>query len=962
MVDSLGRYWLNLHARARDIDADQALLGALGVAAFAYPHQIYNVRRMVTDTACRWLLADEVGLGKTIQALMVLRALASQRETGLRVALVVPDDLVQHWQEELISRTQVGRAGIAPEPSEEVSPPTPAKGEIAVDLCRQARLASGAIRLNPRLYDVLIVDEYPKLFQAIREMVAVASRTTPHVILLSATPGLHDAQTRTDILSILEPDLARRAQALDRDILELLAERESLAQAVMTGDREADGDLTPPAGEARRYYGTSHAVFRRVIRTRRVDYPDALPQRTYAPIVVPATEGDVRRVTLARQYLAAAITEGQNVRQDLVLQIAGRSPASLINRASTLGRGASSKLLGAVKALDEAARDPGDAKLDALIDHLRHAFSENPKSRILVVAEDNRSVDYLAVAIEKLVEVEVARKRRPYADSETEIDVHVTQLKEDLDAFESGQAKVLVAADVAAEGHNLQFATEIVFYALPWNPAAVDQWIGRLDRLGGKGPPGKRIIRITPIVVQNSIEARILELYEAAEIFSGGRVFDDDAWREMEATINAAAYGSGQDWKKLIADAKRHVVAEEGWRSQSKFQPLERAAAAREQFDALRAQAYPLPFDEDDDHGGRHNWFRSREVAAKRLLTLAQDVGALKLESRVDPETRQRYRTVWYAKKFEDGDIFIKELDVAHPGHKKALIVSRSDILAPPTVNVGSRRLNFFDQGHPLHDAVKAAFCGIAAPNSTATEYVIRFPEGHPGAAYAGRHVVVCSAALRPVFGEAFSDSELTDRTSGGDSTFEREATQTAVRRAFEEHLADNRWFVDLFPPQHYVSAGVHSDGGVKPVSPSLFIGASEDHGLPRLVAERQLSQGDAAVLRTVRDGLRQGMVQQAVSRLQGWMLDAESEAAFRRFKASSEAREAIQAALDSEVRERQRGGRLAIDRARVRAVEFAVLLAELCGEMRLGRLATVKDALRATQLTDMRSLIFKVQ
>ena len=962
MVDSLGRYWLNLHARARNIDADQALLGALGVAAFAYPHQIYNVRRMVTDTACRWLLADEVGLGKTVQALMVLRALGSQRETGLRVALVVPDDLVQQWQEELISRTHVGALGIAPEPSEDASPPMPVKGEIAVDLCRQARLASGAIRLNPRLYDVLIVDEYPKLFQAIREMVAVASRTTPHVILLSATPGLHDAQTRTDILTILEPDLARRAQALDRDILELLAEREALALGVMTGDREADGDLTPPAGEAPRYYGASHALFRRVIRTRRRDYPDALPQRTYVSIVVPATEGDVRRVTLARQYLAVAITEGQNVRQDLLLQVAGRSPASLINRASTLGRGASPKLLGAVKALDEAARDPGDAKLDALIDHLRDAFSNNSRSRILVVAEDNRSVDYLAVAIEKLVEVEVARKRRPYADSETEIDVHVTQLKEDLDAFEAGQAKVLVAADVAAEGHNFQFATEIVFYALPWNPGAVDQWIGRLDRLGGKGPPGRRIIQITPIVVQNSIEARILELYEAADIFSGGRVFDDDAWREMEATINAAAYGSGQEWKKLFADAKRHVVTEEGWRSQSRFEPFERAAIAHEQFVALQAQAYPLPLDKDKNHGGSHNWFRSREIAAKRLLTLAQDVGALKLEKQTDPETRQRYRTVWYGKKFEDGDIFIKELDITHGGHKKALIVNRSDILAPSTINVGNRRLNFFDHGHPLHDAVMEAFCDIAAPNSTTTEYVIRFPEGHPGAAYKGRHVAVCSAALRPVFGKAFSDSKLSDRSSGGDSTFEREASQMAIRRAFEEHLADDRWFMDLFPPQHYVSAGVQSDGGIRHISPALFICSSEDHGVPRLVAERQLSQGDAAVLRTVRDSLRQKMVEKAVIRLQGWLSHADPEAAFRRFKATSEAREAIQAALDSETRERQRGGRLAIDRARVRAVEFAVLLAELCGEMRLKRLAAVKDSLKATQLTEMRSLTFKVQ
>lgn len=960
MVDSLGRYWLNLHARAREIDADQALLGALGVAAFAYPHQIYNVRRMVTDTTCRYLLADEVGLGKTIQALMVLRALASQRDTGLRVALVVPDDLVQQWQEELISRTQVGGAGIAPEPSDEVSPPPPARGEVAVDLCRQARLASGAIRLNPRLYDVLIVDEYPKLVQAVREMVAVASRTTPHVLLLSATPGLHDAQSRSDILSILEPDLARRAQALDRDILELLAEREAAAQAFLTGERE---DLSaPPAGEGRRYYSATHALFRRVIRTKRVDYPDALPQRTYSPITVPETEGDVRRLAQARQYLATAITEGRNVRQDLVLQIAGRSPASLINRASTLGRGASSKLLAAVKSLDEAARDPGDAKLDALIDHLRRMFLDHPQSRILVVAEDNRSVDYLATAIEKMVEVEVARKRRPYADSETEIDVHVTQLKEDLDAFESGQARVLVAADVAAEGHNLQFATEIVFYALPWNPGSVDQWIGRLDRLGGKGPPGKRTIRITPIVVQNSIEARILELYEASDIFSGGRVFDDDAWREMEATINSAAYGSGQDWRKLITDARKHIVTEEGWRSLSQFPPQDRAIAARDRFDVLRAQSYPLPFSYNAERSGGRNWFRSREIAAKRMLTLAHETGVLRVETRNDVETKQKYRTVWYAKKFEEGDIFVKELDTAHSGHKKAVILSRGDILAPPTVNVGNRRLHFFDQGHPLHEAVKSAFCGLAAPNSTTSEYVIRFPEGHPGEAYSGRQVVVCSAALRPTFGAPFSDVELAGRSSDGDSTFEREAAQFAVRRAFEEYLADGRWFTDLFPPQHYVFAGVQSAQGIKAISPSLFIGASEEHGLPRLFSERPLAPNEVLTLKGVRDGLRQLMAAEARNRLQNWLLDADAELSFRRFKASAEAREAIQAALDTEARERQRGGKLAIDRARVRGVELAVLLAELCGEMRLSRLGTLLQALRSSQLTDLRSLVFRVQ
>ena len=84
------RLLLGLHAQARRIDRDQALLGALGVAAIAYPHQIDSVHRMVTGVACRWLLADEVGLGKTVQAIMAMRALAAQSRPGGAAALDLP--------------------------------------------------------------------------------------------------------------------------------------------------------------------------------------------------------------------------------------------------------------------------------------------------------------------------------------------------------------------------------------------------------------------------------------------------------------------------------------------------------------------------------------------------------------------------------------------------------------------------------------------------------------------------------------------------------------------------------------------------------------------------------------------------------------------------------------------------------------------------------------------------------
>src|SRR5436305_14916658 len=101
------RLLLGLHAAARRIDRDQALLGALGVGAIAYEHQVDNVHRMVTGTSCRWLLADEVGLGKTIQAIMVMRALAAQNSRPLKVALVVPDDLATQWTEELLARGHI---------------------------------------------------------------------------------------------------------------------------------------------------------------------------------------------------------------------------------------------------------------------------------------------------------------------------------------------------------------------------------------------------------------------------------------------------------------------------------------------------------------------------------------------------------------------------------------------------------------------------------------------------------------------------------------------------------------------------------------------------------------------------------------------------------------------------------------------------------------------------------------
>lgn len=79
------------------------IVPALGVGARAYTHQIANVLRILTDVRIRHLLADEVGLGKTVQALMILNALRWQRP-DLKALVIVPDRLVPQWRDEIMTR------------------------------------------------------------------------------------------------------------------------------------------------------------------------------------------------------------------------------------------------------------------------------------------------------------------------------------------------------------------------------------------------------------------------------------------------------------------------------------------------------------------------------------------------------------------------------------------------------------------------------------------------------------------------------------------------------------------------------------------------------------------------------------------------------------------------------------------------------------------------------------------
>ncbi|ESY18278.1 MULTISPECIES: DEAD/DEAH box helicase [unclassified Mesorhizobium] len=934
------RLLLGLHAQARRIDRDQALLGAIGVGAIAYTHQVDSVHRMVTAPACRWLLADEVGLGKTIQSIMVMRALAAQSPRPLNVALVVPDDLVSQWEEELLCRGHV----LALESGEEGG----AVGNVVMRLVRPSRLLAGGKIAATRI-DLLLVDEFTKLQAQVRSDLIAASRIIPNVVALTATPALHLAATRRELMALLEPEADRIAKAEDGDILKVLAEREALAI-----DRY--GNQFQEAG-TRRAVEEAYGLYRHLIRTARTDYPDALPKRIYQPVRLAPTDGDVERAQTTRGYLDAAKSSNLDIRRELLLQVGGRSPVSLRERLSTLRR-SSPALQTAWQRIDSCLRaEFGDAKLDALIDHLRSVHARDPEARVVVVAEDNPTTDYLRDAIEKLADVKVAKKRRSIGAAEV-LEVQIAGLKDALDDFISGEATVLVAADAAREGHNLQFADEIIFFALPWSPHDIQQWIGRIDRLGTKGVAANRRIAITPIVIDESIEEQILEVLEGTGVFRKSEVFDESEWELISKAIGAAADGSGgASWNDAAREAKILGESYDAWLQATRLPPSPRTAIATRCEARYRSRPYAAPMAEVED--SIPNWYSTRERAAETMIKIAREDY---LDVRGARMGDQRFSTMWYKKQPGPGDLTLPDLDTRNAWYRQAYITRRAAIECPPRTHVvhkdpEKRQLHFFDHGCTLHDSAIAAFEMQTPSTNIMTEFVAEYPVGHPALQWVGRRLLVATAELDLRNAISLDLETILGLSPSKASKPEQDARNQAGRNALAQFQADRRWMIDLAPPEMlftvYVDDG--DDMVMADVAASALLDPIHDGRVARQIGKLRTSlSGErlkvARSMATNRLGkLRHDCLARAVAAVR-------NAVERRRFAVRADANNLIDAARSELTAAQGLDSTHEFNKAAQRGAALALELAETSWTARVSRLEGLEEAMQdAGHLTNMR-------
>lgn len=211
-ADHAERFRLRMLSKALQIwNANTGAFGRLDIDPL--PHQLDVARRVVTSPQARWLIADDVGLGKTIEVGLILHAL-TQRNRCRRVLIVCPSSLTKQWKDEM--RAKFGRAfeiyhrDFRPEYADEMR----LRENVIISLDLAKRDEHLARLIEAGFWDVIVFDEAHRLGRSETgeqtECYALAHRLrdrTHSLLLLTATP--HQGKTRrfAALLELVRPDL-----------------------------------------------------------------------------------------------------------------------------------------------------------------------------------------------------------------------------------------------------------------------------------------------------------------------------------------------------------------------------------------------------------------------------------------------------------------------------------------------------------------------------------------------------------------------------------------------------------------------------------------------------------------------------------------------------------------------------------------------------------------------------------
>ena len=480
-------------------------------------HQCEVIARLVFRRPIRVLIGDEIGLGKTITALAVVKYLEKLGRVS-RVLIIVPRVLVRQWRRELL------RMGISEIKIKHLERYTleflksqnfPEGYYIAsMDLLKREERISEVVDVP---WDLIIIDEVHKLGYKTERFWRLGKRLVEaapgrNVLFLSATPHRGDPRDYISRLQLLDPYLTESWKGLDRRYFYEVTHGSLLFRRTKEDVNKVyeEKEVFPPA---KFYAGVIKARKDEVefvgklvefLRSKLVEF--AYERGLISEKVIPLLTVLIFKRATSSPYAAMVTLERLLIRRaapeltdELVDEIKSfletgyedyeyleRDPEEIFNDFLD----ATSPLLSErdkreIMKLRDMARmiiEKGDSKLNALISLLEDVMGEE-NSKVIVFTEYKDTLNYI---VEKLNQVhpEWSRNILRLSSDETRDDRKFQRIRE---AFERDpRARILIATDVIAEGVNLQVAHILINYEVPWSLVKLEQRIGRVWRLGQK--------------------------------------------------------------------------------------------------------------------------------------------------------------------------------------------------------------------------------------------------------------------------------------------------------------------------------------------------------------------------------------------------------------------------------------------------------------------------------------------
>jgi SNF2 family DNA or RNA helicase len=461
------------------------------IAVEHYQHQIDAALRALHQMRGRALLADEVGLGKTIEAGIVMKELV-QRGLVRTVLVLTPASLTEQWREELQTKFHESFTVMeTPQQWQEVREAEYGRWIVSLD---RAKLDVHSEAVLGREYDLLIVDEAHKLKnRATRAWQFVNKLRKRYVLMLTATPVQNDLMELYSLITILSPGQLGTVRAFRRNFVEHADARHPknaaslrrLLNDVMIRNRRSKVDIRFPKRQAAVYHlelsepeWLLYSDVTDYIRRRFKDRDSDKHLRLTLMTLQRELSSSPQALAHTLRKMVADRAHGDNVRAELqrFLALAESIPTS--------------RKLRAVREI--LARYPGKFLI----------FTEYRQTQEAILA-DLEAQGISAVAFHG--GMDIRQKEEAIAAFRDGLPAEAAKGRKQRVARRD--VRVLVSTESGAEGRNLQFCHQLINYDLPWNPMRVEQRIGRLHRLGQE-----QDVTIFNLSCNETIEAHVIDL------------------------------------------------------------------------------------------------------------------------------------------------------------------------------------------------------------------------------------------------------------------------------------------------------------------------------------------------------------------------------------------------------------------------------------------------------------------